>query len=175
MSKFIALKVTIEMDSKIKFQFKDLLTNFQNQLSSQCKRDRILDYQHLCDEPPNCHVDQIVCYSYSHIPLRSDHRIPSSGSLEFYTFIVPIEPPVIADFDLKLVAAKPLNTDVHPAQRDDFLLRRSKDNEVKIALLHPLKGPQDVELEILCKMYKNGVHVGTNKAIINVYVSEYDF
>ncbi len=66
-------------------------------------------------------------------------------------------------------------SDVRPATREDFYLRRSKDNEVKISILHPLKGPQDIELEIEAKMYKNGLQIGRNIATVMVFISEYEF
>lgn len=145
-------------------------------ISSQCKISERLSYAELCDDPhTKCDINRVICYSYAYIPLRSNLVLPASGSHEFFTFVVPIEPPVIADFELRLVSAKSSRVEVRPAIREDFYLRRSKDNEVKLAVLHSLKGPQDIELEIICKMYKNGLQIGKNVASVTLFVSEYDY
>lgn len=94
---------------------------------------------------------------------------------EFFTFVVPIEPPIIADFKMRLVTVKSPKASVRPAQKSDFDMRRTKDNEVRLAILSPLEGPQDIELEIEAKMYKNGLQIGKNIAIVTVFISEYEF
>lgn len=99
---------------------------------------------------------------------------PGKGH-EFFTFIVPVDPPIVVDFKLRLVSVKSPRPGVRPANRDDFDMRRTKDNEVRLAVLSSLEGPQDIELEIEAKMYKNGLQIGKNLAIITVFISEYEF
>jgi len=74
-----------------------------------------------------------------------------------------------------MVSVKSPHTHVRAATREDFYLRRSKDNEVKIAILKPLQGPQDIELEIEAKMYKNGLQIGRNVATVMLFISEYEY
>ncbi|CAG2100466.1 unnamed protein product [Medioppia subpectinata] len=136
-----------------------------------------LVYAEICDDPHiKCDINQIICYSYAYIPFRSNFLLKSeSGSHEFFTFIVPIEPPIIAEFGLRMISVKSPNLHVRSATREDFYLKRSKDNEVKIALLNPLEGPQDIELEIEAKMYKNGIQIGRNIATVMLFISEFEY
>ena len=144
---------------------------------SQCKITQRLVYSEICDDPQlKCDVNQIICYSYAYLPFRSNFLSKSgSGSHDFFTFIVPIEPPIIAEFNLRLVSVKSPNLHVKAATKEDFYLKRTKDNEVKITLLNPLQGPQDIELEIEAKMYKNGLQIGRNIATVMLFISEYEY
>ena len=94
---------------------------------------------------------------------------------EFFTFVVPVSSPIIVDFKMRLVSVKSPRQHVAPAQKSDFEMRRTKDNEIRLAILSSLSGPQDIELEVEAKMYKNGVQIGKNLAIVSVFISEYDF
>lgn len=94
---------------------------------------------------------------------------------EFFTFVVPVDPPIIVDFKMRLVSVKAPKPGIRPSSKEDFEMRRTKDNEVRLALLTSLEGPQDIELEIEAKMYKNGLQIGKNIAIITVFISEYEF
>lgn len=135
----------------------------------------MLNYARICEGQEHCDVEHPVCYTYSFLPFRHNQRIPESGQLDFYTFEVPIEPPTIAEFELTLISARPMKSDIEAARRSDFAMRRISPTAVKLALLHPLQGPQEVELEITTKMYKDGRYIGNTKAEIKIYVSEYDF
>lgn len=94
---------------------------------------------------------------------------------EFFTFIVPVELPIIVDFKLRLVSVKSPRPGVRSANINDFEMRRTADNEVRLAIMSSLEGPQDIELEIEAKMYKNGLQIGKNLAIITIFISEYEF
>ncbi|KAH9412457.1 Complement Clr-like EGF-like [Dermatophagoides pteronyssinus] len=94
---------------------------------------------------------------------------------EFFTFIVPVELPIIVDFKLRLVSVKSPRPGVRSANLNDFEMRRTADNEVRLAIMSSLEGPQDIELEIEAKMYKNGLQIGKNLAIITIFISEYEF
>ncbi|KAH9491307.1 Complement Clr-like EGF-like [Dermatophagoides farinae] len=94
---------------------------------------------------------------------------------EFFTFVVPVESPIIVDFKLRLVSVKSPRPGVRAANVNDFEMRRTKDNEVRLAIMSSLEGPQDIELEIEAKMYKNGLQIGKNLAIVTVFISEYEF
>lgn len=94
---------------------------------------------------------------------------------EFFTFVVPVELPIIVDFKLRLVSVKSPRPGVRPANKNDFEMRRTKDNEVRLAIMSSLEGPQDIELEIEAKMYKNGLQIGKNLAIVTIFISEYEF
>ncbi len=94
---------------------------------------------------------------------------------DFFTFVVPVDPPIVVDFKLRLVTVKSPRAAVQPARKEDFTMKRTRDNEVRLAILSPLEGPQDIELEIEAKMYKNGLQIGKNLAIVTVFISEYEF
>lgn len=161
-------------------------------------------YAEICDDPTDvCNIDQIICYSYAYIAFRANliksvettiaqveqytkggevsqqqqqvQVQPSRKGHEFFTFIVPVELPIIADFKFRLVSVKSPRAGVRAATKEDFDMRRTKDNEVRLAILSALAGPQDIELEIEAKMYKNGLQIGKNVAIVTVFISEYEF
>ena len=94
---------------------------------------------------------------------------------EFFTFVVPVEAPIIVDFKMRLVTVKSPRANVRAAVKEDFDMRRTKDNEIRLAILSPLEGPQDIELEVEARMYKNGLQIGKNLAIVTVFISEYEF
>lgn len=153
-----------------------------------------LNYAEICDDPTEvCNIDQVICYSYAYIAFRSNlvqegereesYDSKSVGHLkssntkghEFFTFVVPVDPPIIVDFKMRLVSVKSPRPGVRPADAQDFAMRRTRDNEVRLAMLSPIKGPQDIELEIEAKMYKNGLQIGKNLAIVTLFISEYEF
>lgn len=94
---------------------------------------------------------------------------------EFFTFVVPVESPIVVDFKMRLVSVKSPKSQVRPARKEDFAMHRTKDNEIRLAILAPLEGPQDIELEVEARMYKNGLQIGKNMAIVTVFISEYEF
>lgn len=100
---------------------------------------------------------------------------PGGKSHEFFTFVVPVELPIIADFKYRMVSVKSPRAGVRPARKEDFEMRRTKENEIRLAVLSSLEGPQDIEIEIEAKMFKNGLQIGKNIAIVMVYISEYEF
>lgn len=102
-------------------------------------------------------------------------NVKGSRGHEFFTFVVPIEPPIVADFKMRLVTVKSPRQTVRPATSGDFAMHRTKDNEIRLAILSALEGPQDIELEVEARMYKNGLQIGKNIAIVTVFISEYEF
>jgi len=76
---------------------------------------------------------------------------------------------------MRMVSVKSPRAGVRASTKEDFNMRRTKDNEVRLAVVSSLEGPQDIELEIEAKMYKNGLQIGKNVAIVTVFISEYEF
>lgn len=68
-----------------------------------------------------------------------------------------------------------LQAGVRPAARSDFVLQQPRRNEAMIALIESLEGPQEVELELEVKMYRNGIYSGKSIAYVNIVVTEYEF
>lgn len=148
-------------------------------LYSQCKYSEKLVYAEICDDPTEtCDIDRIICYSYAYIAFRSKmikgNEVTQKGH-EFFTFVVPVESPIVVDFKMRLVSVKSPKAQVRPARKEDFAMHRTKDNEIRLAILTPLEGPQDIELEVEARMYKNGLQIGKNMAIVTVFISEYEF
>lgn len=48
-------------------------------------------------------------------------------------------------------------------------------NEVLLNLVHPIQGPQEIELELTMTVYQNNFPSGSNVAKIFIIVSEYTF
>ena len=145
---------------------------------SQCKYSETLVYADICDDPTEtCDIDRVICYSYAYISFRSKlvQTLGERKGHEFFIFSVPVEPPIIVDFKMRLVTVKSPKPNVRAATKEDFDMRRTKDNEIRLAILTPLEGPQDIELEVEAKMYKNGLQIGKNLAIVTVFISEYEF
>ncbi|KAI2808188.1 Calcium ion binding [Blomia tropicalis] len=125
---------------------------------TQCKYTERLVYSEICDDPTEkCDIDRIICYSYAYISFRSKIVNPNESRRghEFFTFVVPVESPIVVDFKMRLVTVKSPKANVRPAVKNDFEMRRTKDNEIRLAILSPLEGPQDIELEVEARMYKN--------------------
>ena len=121
----------------------------------QCKYSERLVYAEICDDPTEtCDIDRIICYSYAYISFRSKMVKASDGRKghEFFTFVVPVESPIVVDFKMRLVTVKSPRANVRPATKEDFDMRRTKDNEIRLAILSPLEGPQDIELEVEARM-----------------------
>lgn len=149
-----------------------LLTLFFSSYS-RCKRpEKTLS----CTTDTECEemLKDPLFYSYSYLALPSNVRIPSSGSLNLLTIRSTRMPHVTILFKLKSVTvnAKP---GIEKATETDFILNKSNFNEAAVSLVKPLKGPQDIQLEIDVKMYSARLSSGSSKAILHLHISEYDF
>jgi len=61
------------------------------------------------------------------------------------------------------------------ATNEDFSIRHNGRNSGMVALHRSLKGPQDIELEIIIKWFKGGVEENFSKAMLMLYISEHEF
>ncbi|KAH7644719.1 hypothetical protein HUG17_0257 [Dermatophagoides farinae] len=95
-----------------------------------------------------------ISYSYNYLSIVSNLRIPKS--LEYFD-LVSLGGKVFAipgvKYSLTLNSARPTRNDVRPAKREDFILRRPRSDQIIVALIEPLQGPQDVDLELTISLY----------------------
>nr|XP_027195181.1 fibrillin-1-like [Dermatophagoides pteronyssinus] len=117
-----------------------------------------------------------ISYSFNYLSIISNIRIPKS--LEYFD-LVSLGGKVFAipgvKYSLTLNSARPSRNGVRPARREDFILRRPRSDQIIVALIEPLQGPQDVDLELTISLYPDDKFSGMSKALIYIIVSEYSF
>lgn len=116
-----------------------------------------------------------MSYSYNYLTFVSNITIPSSGYLDLFTLRGPVLSVTTVQFDLKLISSTTTKYGLKVADKNDFHLRRTAYNEAMISLVKPIEGPQEVQLELEVKLYHGGLFGGTSKAILYIFVSEYEF
>ena len=117
-----------------------------------------------------------LSYSYNYLSIVSNMSIPiPPGYIDLLAISGPIFSVTGIKFDLTLKQAKPGYYGIEPATREHFFLRRPVYNRIIVAVIKPLQGPQDIELELLVSLYNDKVLGGSTKALINIVVSEYRF
>ncbi|XP_015912023.1 fibrillin-1 isoform X2 [Parasteatoda tepidariorum] len=115
-----------------------------------------------------------LSYSYNYITFVSNMRLPLSGQVDLFTMRGPSFQSTTVQFELQLTSARaPPGTT--PATKDYFHLRRTAYNEAMIALTKSITGPQEIELDLVMKIYHNGLYGGTAVAKIFLFVTEYNF
>lgn len=104
-------------------------------------------------------------------------KIPASGQLDFFTMRGPRFSFSTVHFDLELSEARASSRvkGVEVATRDHFYFRRTGFNEAMVALVRPLQGPQDIQLQLKMKIFQHGLYAGNAVAKIFIYVTENDF
>ncbi|GFY38322.1 uncharacterized protein TNIN_270692 [Trichonephila inaurata madagascariensis] len=115
-----------------------------------------------------------LSYSYNYITFVSKMRLPLSGQLDLFTMRGPRFQSTTVQFSLELKDARaPQGTP--PATKEFFHLRRTNYNEAMISLIKTIQGPQEIELDLIMKIYHNGLFGGTAVAKIYIFVTEYEF
>ncbi|CAL1286687.1 unnamed protein product [Larinioides sclopetarius] len=115
-----------------------------------------------------------LSYSYNYITFVSNMRLPLSGQLDLFTMRGPRFQSTTVQFSLDLKDARaPQGT--APVTKDYFHLRRTNYNEAMVSLIKTIKGPQEIELDLIMKIYHNGLFGGTAIAKIFVFVTEHEF
>lgn len=94
--------------------------------------------------------------------------------MEFYRMRGPSSPSTSSQFsfDLKNVQA---GEGANKTTKDYFRLIHHSSNEVTIALVRSIQGPQDIELDLKMQYTYNGAYVGYSISKIFMYISQYDF
>lgn len=112
--------------------------------------------------------------TYNHLTFACN--LTANGQQSFYEFNFDSSSEVF-EFKLELANVKTRPTlkagapYVKPATRDAFEIQRKGRNGASINLVKPLMGPQDVELHFNVLDNEGEIYY---KAVINVFVSEYD-
>jgi len=142
---------------------------------SRCKRTYLASSS--CDTKQclNDDLKEPLSLSYNYLTFVSNITIPSTGYLDLFTMRGPVLSVTTVHFDLNLLRATIGKYGVPEATREDFHLRRTAYNEAMISLVKSLQGPQDIELELEVKLYHNGLYGGSSKALLFIYVSEYEY
>lgn len=112
--------------------------------------------------------------TYNHLTFACN--LTATGERPFYEFNFDSSSEAY-EFKLELVdvktrpAHRPGNSYVQPARLDNFEVRRKGRNGASVHLSKPLAGPQDVELSFKVLDGEGELYY---KAVISIYVSEYD-
>ncbi|XP_055933014.1 fibulin-1-like isoform X2 [Argiope bruennichi] len=115
-----------------------------------------------------------LTYSYNYITFVSNMRLPLSGQLDLFTMRGPRFQSTTVQFSLELKDARaPQGTP--PVTKDYFHLRRTNYNEAMVSLIKTIKGPQEIELDLIMKIYHNGLFGGTAMAKLYIFVTEHEF
>ncbi|XP_067136118.1 fibrillin-2-like isoform X2 [Centruroides vittatus] len=128
----------------------------------------------------NCRQGDAEClkaplsYSFNFITLVSNMQIPVSGQLDLFTMRGPRFSFTSVQFALELKSAR-APEGINPASREYFQIRRTAFNEVMLSIARSIPGPQDIELELIMKMYHNGLFGGTAIAKILIFVTRYEY
>lgn len=117
-----------------------------------------------------------ISYSYQYLSIVS--RIRISDSLR-YLDLVSIDGRLFSipdiRYDLTLKSVRTVLDEKHRARREDFILRKSKIDQIIVSLIRSLQGPQDIELELTVSLYPNDQLKGMTKTFIYIVVSKYTF
>lgn len=113
-------------------------------------------------------------FSYNYITFVSNIRIPYSGQLDLFTMRGPRMTVTTVQFNLEFKSAR-APAGITPATRDFFHLRRTAYNEAMVSLIKSIQGPQEIELELILKMFHNGKFAGNAVAKIFIFVTEHKF
>lgn len=97
-----------------------------------------------------------------------------SFKTEPFLFPGPLWSGTESQFALDLLSAR-VPPHVVPATKDYFRLRNSGWNQAVIALVRPIPGPQELELQLTMNLYHNGLFGGVGVAKLFIHVSEYEF
>ncbi|KAK7789040.1 hypothetical protein R5R35_010542 [Gryllus longicercus] len=135
---------------------------------NRCKRDHIA-----------CHEGDLNClrrpssYSYNFISFVSNILIPPTGHLDLFTMRGLVSAATVSfNMDLTEVRAPP---GIIPASKSFFQLRRGHFNQGVIALVRPIKGPQEIELQLVMELHQNELYINRAIAKLIIYVSEFEF
>lgn len=136
---------------------------------NRCKRSKA----YCREDDMNC-LQRPLTYSFNFITFVSMLPIPPSGHLDLFTMRGPLWSGTESQFSLDLLSAR-VPTHIVPASKDYFRLRNSGWNQAVIALVRPIPGPQELELQLTMNLYHNGLFGGVGVAKLFIHVSEYEF
>ena len=121
-------------------------------------------------------VEKPSFFMYKFISIVSNINIPKP---EGYLDLIGISGPVFhvngVKFNMSINKASTGVQGLQKASLDNFILRRTNFNRAVVALVTPLHGPQDVELELTTSLYADSQLGGVFKTILNIVVSEFSF
>ncbi|XP_065202934.1 fibulin-1-like isoform X2 [Planococcus citri] len=143
-----------------------------NYINDPVKKNRCIRTNDFCLINKNC-TNWPLAYNYAFFSLTSNFPIPASGRMEFYQMKGPSSPTTSSQFsfDVKNIQS---GYGVNKTTSDFFKLIQKSPNEVTVALIQSIEGPQEVELDIKLH-YDSGVSVGFWISKIFIYVSQHDF
>ncbi|XP_029851567.2 fibulin-1 isoform X2 [Ixodes scapularis] len=130
-----------------------------------------------CAQSNTTCLDQPVSLSYNYYTLVSNMKIPPSGRLDFFTMRGPRFSFSTVHFELEVIEATASSRahGVEVATKNHFHMRRTGFNEAMVALVRPLQGPQDIQLQLQMKIYQHGLYAGNAVAKIFIFVTENEF
>lgn len=115
-----------------------------------------------------------LSYSFNYISLVSNVPMPPNGQLELFQMRGPIVDNSSFNFVLEV---KQVMASIGVPKTDEsyFHMQYTARNAVKISLVKPIQGPQDIELNLQMNVSINGTYSGYTVSKLFVLVSQYDF
>ena len=108
-----------------------------------------------------------ICQNWFHVKSERQVKSPHIRILyRYYTLTTKFT------LDLKNVRA---GRDVEKARREFFRLKQPEPHRAIVALIKPIQGPQDIELELRMDMYQKGKYYASAVANIFIFVTPYSF
>ncbi|XP_014671756.1 PREDICTED: fibulin-1-like [Priapulus caudatus] len=136
--------------------------------NNRCTRESVV-----CQQGDQACINRPLAVSYNHLAFQSNMHI-RPGGLDFFTMRGALWSTTTLRFEMEMVNAR-VPQSIVAATQESFRLKRVGANQAIIALMEPLKGPQEVELSLKMKIFSNGQYAGVAVAKIYIYVSPHDF
>ncbi|CAH0746876.1 unnamed protein product [Bemisia tabaci] len=138
------------------------------------------DHKNRCNRLPRTCGSDISCthlplaYSFNFITLVSNLPIPTNGQQELISSRASMSESTSMDFKLNLVNVY-ATPGIPKADLSYFRLQRVGFNQALLLLLKPIKGPQEIFLELVMEFYRGTTFIGSTVSKINIIVSQHEF
>lgn len=127
---------------------------------------------------PACPFNDLDCLnapkiiSYGCLTLKSNQVMPASGQMNLLRSMDSPFSDVKYEFILQVSDVKaPIG--VTPATRDHFQLRKTSENMYRVSLIKRVQGPQEIELNLIKKLFRNGTYRRNTVGKYFIFVSEF--
>lgn len=97
-----------------------------------------------------------------------------TGQLELFTMRGTHLPGSTLQFSMSFIEAR-APPGVVRATESCFAMRRVAPSQVVLALIKPIQGPQEIELDLSMEIYHNTAFVGSAVAKLFIFVTQYEF
>lgn len=113
-------------------------------------------------------------YSFNYMTFVSNIQITPNSKLNLLTVRGPTLYNSTTQFFLNLISVQ-APVDVQKATEDNFRLSQSSPNEAVVSLVKPIRGPQEIELNLITRFTYEKTYEGFSISKFIIYVSKYEF